>query len=236
MPIGALLRNRWTYAAFLALLLIVVGGTAVWRLDALRDRPTPAPHPPVTGEGSFDRFRLEGFRHTSYHLGQKVFSVEAGEIVHRRRRVGPLAVNPLKELVLSDVRIELNPLPEGSGPGAEPSVRSGVENMLLQEKLGMVSRVLFHELVLSSSRDGTFRFRVRAREASVDLAARSVTFPGPFLLESAAGDRLEAEDVQWRDDQETFHVRGAFLLHQANGVTPGRDTYFVVEESGKVVR
>jgi hypothetical protein len=234
--VAVFLRNRWLYAALVALLLIVVSATAAWNLRTLKDRPPPERRPEMSGGESFDRFQLQGFRHTSYHMGRKVFAVEAEEILHRRHRVGPMAVNPFRELVLSGVRIELNPSPEPSGPGGDPSVRGAVENMLLQEKLGLVSRVIFRDLTLSYSRGDVFRFRVRSPEATIDLATRSVLFPDVFLLESASGDRLEGEDVVWADDFETFHARGPYIVHEHQRVTPGRNTYFVVQESGKVLR
>ena len=54
-----------------------------------------------------DKFRVTDLEYThNNQFGEKVFSIHIGEFRHKKRKIGPLTINPIKELELNNVHIE----------------------------------------------------------------------------------------------------------------------------------
>ncbi len=219
-------------------LAVAAAGYLAWT------RWKPARDPLSTTEGSparFDRFRLQGFEHTTYEGDEPVFTLRADEIVHRKRKIGPLTLNPIKEIVLQGVTIELRrssrrPRRGTGNDGQASSLSPFLEDMVSRKGLGIVTRLLINRLDVKVFRDDALQFSVTAASASVGLRDRSIHLEGGFQLQAGSGDRLRAREARWAGLEEVFRVAGSYVWFRSGEPIQGINGQFRVQEDGVLVR
>src|SRR5262245_10374391 len=80
-------------------------------------RRNPAPEDAAAEkavEGS-DRLYIGGLDYAAYDGSNPIYHVSATQLIHRKRKVGPLTLNPVKEVEIDGLRVEF--LPRGAGTG-----------------------------------------------------------------------------------------------------------------------
>ena len=185
--------------------------------------------------GGVDRLRITDFQHTVYAGERPALSLHADVIVHRRRSLGPVAINPIKELVFSGVNIEMMaPEMDPRASGAYLAVL--IQQMLSQANLGFVSRVLMEDLELTMLNDRVEVFSLSARKAEIAMAEPVVEMSQGFRLLSANGDRLRAQSARWEVQRQIFDVAGPYRLTTAAGPAHGSGAIFRIDPSGAIVR
>jgi hypothetical protein len=236
-PRDPIRRWRLWLAAGMALLV----AWAAWSLAAhLRQRDHPATAAtdtaittPAGTDPAFDRVYLKNVSQSAYDGGEKLWSLSAEEIVHRKRKLGPLTLNPIKEVEMTGVRMEIDRRAPGPGEqGAKDEdldlpIGSILEAMLSAKDLGFVSRVLVTRIAMSIVQGGEPTFTLQADSASIGAEAGVVRFKGGVTLSGPAAGQIEAAEAEWRADRRRLLVRGA----TGQG---GTTTYRIDRERGLV--
>ncbi len=226
-------RKAWLVVAALVLACGYLAWTMVSTLASLPSESETGGEPE-----DFDRLRITDFQHTVYAGERPALSLHADVIIHRRRSLGPVAINPIKELVFRGVNIEMT-APEmdpraSASAGAYLAVL--IQQMLSQADLGIVSRVLMEDLELTLLNDRATVFSLSTRKAEIAMAEPVVELSQGFRLISANGDRLRAHRARWEVQRQIFDVDGPYLLTTAAGPAYGSGRIFRVDPSGAIVR
>lgn len=187
-----------TWALAIAAIVSVATAVALVTLT----RRTPSPHAP--GEAAStealpgsDRLYLSGLDYSAYDGADPVFRLQARKLIHRKRKLGPLTINPVKEVELRGVRIDLLP-PRSSGVAPAEAAHSGpsldllLKGMLSSKNLGFVSRVILRDLEIEDRRGGDT-------------------------------SHLTADEVIFRPGEDHLEVRGRFEIRDRDGRRSGRD-------------
>jgi len=233
-------RGFWIVAA----LLIFAVYAAVSLATHQRRREPP---PEWTGPSSpaADRLYLRNVAYASYHGSEKVFSLEADDILHRKRKIGPLTMNPVKEVEMKGVRIRIyrsDPAGGGDGPGPigdrpeaegiDLSIGSILREAMTAKDLGFVSRVVIRPLHLTFFRGGEEAFSIAAGAASIGLEPDVLRFDHGFTLNERGGGQLVATSAEWRSDSRRLVVDGLYERRDAEGSRHGKRATFRIEPAG----
>jgi len=217
----------------------------VFYLYTNRTAPDPEGAPAETAE-RFDRLHVKGLQYTSTFKGRKIFSLAADELIHRKRKMGPLTLNPVKEIALVGVRLEIHDLggEGGQAPGEDKRallalpVRRIVEETASSQGLGFVSRVLIDrlEITFMSAQDVEI-LRMSAGSAALGLDAGAVTLSQDVSIRSAEGEELSAREVIWRQEGGLLLTRGDYRFRGMLGGEEqrGRDGRFTLTAAGRIL-
>lgn len=231
---------RWAGAAS----ILGIAALVAFYLSSYRSAPDLEDAPAQPAE-RFDRLHVKGLQYTSSIKGRKIFSLAAEELIHRKRKVGPLTLNPVKEIALVGVRIEIHDLGGESGrtPGEGEVVLLGlpvrkiVEETASSQGLGFVSRVLVDRVEIAFlSVKGTEILNMTAGRATLGLDTSEVTLSRDVSFRSAEGEELTAREVTWRQEDGLLLARGDYLLRNAPGGEErrGRDGRFTLTAAGRI--
>jgi hypothetical protein len=160
----------------------------------------------VTGS---DRLYIGGLDYSAYDGSEPVYRVSAAQVIHRKRKVGPLTLNPVKEVEIDGLRVDLLPRRSGSGGGMPPPPRSLdaiLKELLASKNLGFVSRVVLKDIAIE------------------DRSGRGEPF------------RFAAEEVVWRPGDKRLVVHGPFEHLDGTGSHRGTDGAFDLAADGRLVR
>lgn len=220
-------RRLWVAAG----LVLLVGWAGVALVTHLRHRPRPStriePDTPT-----FDRVYLRDVEQSSYEGGAKIWSLSAAEIIHRKRKLGPLTINPVKEVEMTGVRIEVDRRGSAADESLDLPIQSILEKTLAAKELGFVSRVVVRHLDLIVLEDGQPFCTLEAGGASVGLEPALVRFSDGVTVTGRAGERLESADAEWRSADRRLVVKGGFRLRDASGLHAGRGGAFRIDPDG----
>ena len=72
----------------------------------------------------FDRFYLTDVEYSQYEGAEKLYTVHVDEVTQRKWQIGPYTVNPIKEIKMTNLRIEV--AERGAGTGRNTSGPSGL--------------------------------------------------------------------------------------------------------------
>jgi hypothetical protein len=225
-------RAAWLVVAALVLGCGYLAWTLVFRLASLPSDPNSS-----ASDGSFDRLRIIDFEHTVYAGQNPVLSLHADEIVHRNRSLGPVAINPIKELIFTGVSIKMTApeeIPATGGGAATAYVAPLMRQMLTQTDLGLVSRVTLKDLELTMSGYGVPIFSLSAKHMTIGLEESAVVLSQGFRLISANGDRLRAGGARWKARAQSFEVNGPYRLTTAAGPAHGSGGVFRIDPAGAI--
>src|SRR5262245_29097496 len=99
-------RSLWRIIIAVALMLLVA-----WIAVSFVARRPPAPPPAASADRdlpALDKIYFEDVVQEAYDGSMKLWILSADELVHRKRKVGPLTINPIKEVEMTGVRIEID--------------------------------------------------------------------------------------------------------------------------------
>lgn len=185
-----------------------------------------------------DRFSASGMQHTVYDRGEKLYSLKADAIVHRKRKIGPLTINPVKELALQGVEIEIyEPIDrtdEGFSGASPVPIQELLRKATSGNDLGFISRVTIAPLKLVYFREAEELFTLTAKSVKMGLDTSRVNFEGDFTIAAAAGDRLRAHAAEWLEDERRFSIAGPYLLESAEGAQTGAGALFTIDPAGRI--
>jgi hypothetical protein len=201
--------RRWALAACVLAIVVTLAALAL-----LTRRARPASGEATADSGAApipipesDRLYMSGIDYTGYDGAEPIFRLQAGSLVHRKRKVGPWTLNPIKEVEMTGVRIEIFPDPEGRGRSRRPLSLEGIlQGTLFSKNLGFVSRVRLLDLQVDDRRD------------------------------NAAQDHLTAAEAVWRPGDRRLVIEGAFEFSDGEGIHRDTNGAFAFSEDGRLVR
>lgn len=229
-------RRFWVPAA---VLILVVAGAAVAFIPGRIPRPEPPASPPQAVPAA-ETVELRDFAYASSVRGQKVFTLKADSIIHRRRKLGPLTINPIKEVEMNGVRIEIVQGAASGGGSAsgtadvELPIRGILSESLSSRDLGFVSRVLMNRLRVAVVRDQVEQLSIVARAASAGLDSGALHLERGVTLTTRSGQHLEAQAAEWRFDSRRLVIPGAFVMQDGRDIHPGERTTFRIGADGRL--
>ncbi len=206
----------------------------------------------------FDKFNVSGIDYTHYNEGKKVFSIKSGKIIHRKRKVGPLTINPVKEIEMAEVFIEINQNKHFSrnvqyvqyGKNEQKAQgeskiekRSDIfplsfsdilKKTVNDKRLGLISRVEIREFGLKVLQTGNEQFTITAKKVTLGLMSQKVLFRDGFSLVSVNGEQLIARKAQWENKRKSLYIKGAYELRGKKGTTTGKGAFFTIDSNGKI--
>lgn len=217
--------------------LLVLGSTAfLTSCSTVEDAEAPASRAaPI-----FDRFVIEGVSHTAYEGSRKIFTFEAEEMIHRKRKVGPLTINPVKEMEVTGVKLAVYRDSSASASQAEKEessipLKDFIEKVGSSTNLGLVSRVLINDLEITLYRGGTLEYTLAAGRATAGSGDREIDFEDGFRLTSSAGQELNARRARWSNDRNRLLVSGDYSLRDGAEVTKGSAAEFILGPEARIL-
>ena len=236
-------RGRRFWATAVVLILITCAGIALF---ARRPGEPPGgprlPAKPVQDVPTFDRIYLRNVSYSSYVRGETTFTLKAEEIVHRKRKLGPLTLNPIKEVEMNGVRIEIYqsaPPAGGRGPQAEDvdlPVQRILKESLSAKDLGFVARVRMNRFHLVLLRGGVEQLSIVAGTASVGLDSAILRIDDGFTLSTHGGGQLVAKSAEWRFDSRRLSVPGTYVQKEGRNTRRGEEGIFRIGPDGRLTR
>ena len=236
-------RAQPFWATAVVLIFIACAGFALF---ARRPGEPPGgsrlPAKPDQAVPTFDRIYLKNVAYSSYVRGEKTFTLQAEEIVHRKRKLGPLTLNPIKEVEMNGVRIEIYqgaPPPGGQGPRAEDvdlPLQTILKESLSAKDLGFVTRILMNRFHLALLRGGVEQLSMVAGAATVGLDSAVLRIDDGFTLTTRAGEELAARSAEWRFAGRRLFIPGAYVLKVAQNTRRGEGGTFRINSEGRVTR
>ena len=238
LNVGTGLRQiRWTRIVVGVLTLAVVAILLILVVIGFRQK---GDDPRAASQGRVsDRLRFKGLEYRFLGEGGEVFSFEAGEVDQRTTKLGPLTLNPVKEIWMSDVRIRIDvgsPLPESGSSNPVPfSTGKVIQYVLENQDLGFVRRVVIHRFESFFVRGDESLWELRAGKATLGLGVPRVLFENGFSLVSGQGHQLTAMEAEWRPDVRCIQVRGPFSAQVDEGHRRGKDGAFSLGRDGELM-
>lgn len=153
---------------------------------------------------------------STFHGDRLTRRIDAAQILVVPRRVGPLEVAGVHELVLTRARIELF-ADEGAGDGAGGS---GVFGLPMRPGVQLVSGSIF-ELEWSLSRGGVELAHFSASRGNVDFRSGDVSLQQLRLVHSPTRRQISAPAATLRGGSEVV-IRGDFVVRDDAGERAGR--------------
>lgn len=242
-----ILKKRPIRLAAIILVIILVSGFLYFGIGEQ--------NPDIRGKSKvpkFDKFSLSGIDYTHYNKGKKVFSIKSGKIVHRKRKVGPLTISPVKEIEMANVLIEINlnkhyarnlQHDQKVQKAGNLEIRSDIfplpfsdilKETIHDERLGFISRVEIRRFDLKVLQMGQEQFSIAAKKVTLGLKSQKVLFQDGFSFVSVSGERLIAGKAQWDNKRKSFFIKGTYELRDEKGTTTGSRAFFTIDSSGKI--
>jgi len=232
-------RHIGILLAALAALLLAGGG--IW----LAERPgAPAASPRETGRTLASR--VEGIQYTASRDDRIEVAVGAAAVETRPRRVGPIRLSLLRELVVEDLRLHF--AVDRDPPAARPRERprpvapvaaaaEAVDEMRDVLNLGGVTRIRARPLELRFVGPQGPRFVLFAGEGATRPGGERLELGRGVRVETAADRRLEARSATWWRRTGRLDLRGPWTLHDGPTHVRGTDAMFATDvERGRIWR
>jgi len=178
--------RRWALAACVLAIVVTLAALA---LLTRRARPASGDVTPASGAAPIpesDRLYMSGIDYAAYDGSEPMFRLQARSLVHRKRKVGPWTLNPIKEVEMTGVRIEI--FRSEPGRPVRPLSLDGIlQGTLFSKSLGFVSRVRLLDLQLDDHRGGAVQDRLTAAEAVWRPGDRRLVIEGAFEYSDETG-------------------------------------------------
>lgn len=229
----------------LVILCVAVVSGFIFFLNTERERP---PHDSNISKKFANLYVFEG-TFTHFVKGKRVFTFEAEEVVHRKRKVGPLTINPIKELELTNVRIELhdmdylNTLKKFDSNTHDTMMDPQAIRLPLGQifkktfgdmQLGFVSRIIIRGITLEANQAGKGLFKLFAKKAEFKMRSMNVIFEEGFSLTGKNGQRLVTLRAEWKDKKAAFFIPGLFVFKTGQQEHASSNAYFSLQASGEI--
>jgi len=231
-------RRFWIPAA----VVILLAACAAIALVPRRTRQPEPPARPLQAIPAADMIYLRGFAYSSSVRGERTFTLKADEVTHRKRKLGPLTLNPIKEVEMHGVWIEIfqGAAPAGGSDSVAPEVDLPIQSILAEslsaKDLGFVSRVLMNRLRVAFLRGRVEQFSIVAGAASAGLDSTALRFEHGVTLSTRSGRQLDAQTAEWRLDSRRLFVPGAFVVQDGRDILRGEGASFLIGPDGDLKR
>lgn len=216
-------------------LLVLAAGAGWLALGNLDRQPGGTPSPAAHSE---PRAQMAGVTYEA----EGGLRLTARQIVQRPRRLGVLAVNPWRELVIQDAQLLLPLRPEVDDD--QHSSRTSHTELPFDEVIldfaravggGVVTRVRIENLEIAAEDAQGRVFTIAAAEARLESKSE-LDLRGGVTIHTREGRHLEAERAGWDHDDWRIRVRGPYELSDAGHTAAGRDGVFVLDRTGALRR
>jgi len=220
--------SNWTRALRITVataLALLVTALIVGTVSRISNRPRFTVEPTIGREV----FRVTGISHRSLAGASLQYSISADEVVCRKRKVGPLTINPVREIVIRSARIRLGSDSTGrAGPWSKAVVmdlRSIFEALMTQYNLGLVTHVRVEDIeIVVADREGD-RLTLRSGRLVLDRSQPLRLEQGVTVI-SAAGQLLKARNATL--DLDRVVIDGPWTLRDADGERHGDSARFTI--------
>ncbi len=230
---GGITWLRWVLGTTLA---VIVVSLSLWvgiqffrRADA-----SGAPDQPP----DFDQVRLGGVSSKILDDEQRLLTITVDSLVHRKRRLGPLTINPIKEIAISGVRLEIESPPRVPGVFGEgrflTTLRKGIGELLSRHDLGFVSRIVIHELDIVGLREGRQVFAFHAGRLVMGVGDQAVSLEQGITVQTPSGERLDAWSGRWEPREQRLVVTKSFLHRRKGKTVRGAEASFRFDRTGEI--
>jgi hypothetical protein len=178
--------------------------------------------------------------------GRKLLTLTADRIEQRSKRLGHLVFNPLKEMYLANVRLEIHryreprqqPASSQPAPTTDPEANEE-ENLLpikdlLQAMRDMPSAatVRVEPFAATLFRDGRPFVTLAADRLLIIHQGEDCRLIGHVVLSATAGDSLRAGEARWAAERKALLIPGEFVLTTARGEDHGSHAAFQMSAKG----
>ncbi len=185
---------------------------------------------------------------THFEKGKRVFTLEAEEVIHRKRKLGPFTINPIKEMVFHNVRITLHDMSylnsRERSQTSMPSRREYAETFQLplhgifqktfgDLQLGFISRIIIHGITMEAKQEEK-GFTLFAKKAKFGIKKSNIAFEDGFSLTGKNGQRVVSHRAEWKAKKEAFYIPGMFVLKTNEKEQASSNAYFSLLASGNI--
>lgn len=248
------LKSNWLLVVAIVLIGFLIALTLNTQSLIFFTTSSQKPTPP-----RFDRLHITDLEYTAVANGHE-FTLTVQEVTHVKRTLGPLTVNPLKELQLTGVALRLgstavdidgstaaapSSTPSSTGDPlsspAKPRIRMGsfmnslpeiFKDMFRVKDLGYISRVQIHKLTIHAAMPHDTSFSLIANEAELGTAKGVLLFSKGFSLETPMQQKLVANTAEWRPKGKTLFIPGTFVMKTPEKEFAGTNASFTLTSSG----
>lgn len=248
------LKSNWLFVVAIVLLGFLIALTLNTQPLFFSLPPSPEPNP-----RRFDRLHITDLQYTAMVNGHE-FILTVQEVTHAKRTLGPLTVNPLKELQLIGVALRLGStsgdidgsttVAPSSSPSstedtpsspAQPRIRMGsfmnslpeiFKDMFRAKDLGFISRVQIHTFTIHASMPHNTSFSLIANKVELGTSQGAILFSKGVSLETPSRQKLVANEAEWQPKAKTLLIPGTFVLQTQSKESAGRNGAFSFTSSG----
>lgn len=197
-------------------------------------------------DAEFDKFSMSEIEHTIYEHGRKTFIFSCEELVHGKRKFGPITVNPIKEIQMLKVRIEViqddSPKQDtdvdsltSQPPIISKSLNKALKKILTNRDLGSISRVVMSNFTLNVSRNGGKHFTVRADTVRMGVKSSQAKFDHGFSIVTKTAEELSSKEAIWKGEKNAFYIPTDFRIKNAEGEYRSSKSLVTVNSAGKII-
>jgi hypothetical protein len=188
-----------------------------------------------------DRLYIENLDYKIYDGADLIGRLRARELVHRRRKIGSLTINPVKEVELNGVRFEILPRRERERVSAglvpdDTGLQTLLEGALASKNLGFVSRIVLRDFEVDDRRAGEAGVHLRAGLAECRPGRGPIRLADKVEWRAAGRLLLKTDDADWDPEARRLVVRGSYEAQEGTAAHQGRDATFRIEAGGLLVR
>jgi hypothetical protein len=235
---------KWLRRILGASLILAVGTLVLWvGYRSGQRRVAARPDGEVRRSANLE---VTDLNHEFFDREHRRLNLHADRLVHRTRRIGPLTINPVKEIELHGVRLEFDMDQLGTTRGDDfdnrfleerilSMIRRAFAELLVHHELGFVSRVSVVGLDVDLLQDGARSAGLHAGRLVLDPLERGFTLQDGVELLSPSGDRLQTREAHWDPDVRGLVVSGAYLLHHDDHARSGTGAAVGFGRGGRIV-
>ena len=181
------------------------------------------------------RGRTTGLSFRSVGEGEGTAFLEAREIVDRKRKIGPLTINPLSEIRMTDVTIEIEVPPDDPGVDlVPPAIGNLLESGLASRGLSFPTRVVIEPFRLLVRREGA-GWELRGSRMTLESASGDATFERGFSLRTQADHYLTGKKAKWVSGRKCLVVSGRYAVRDSDGARTDRGGVFRIDRDGRLL-
>ena len=243
-----------SYGKLIAIVAAATAATLILLLIgyqlALSGRP---PIDPVSSsEGRrFDQFITTDISNTYRVGGETLFTFRAEKVIHRKRKLGPLTINPAKEIRMQNVEIEIHvsatagrdggegEIPAAAGDSgntdiARLSLQQVLKHTFSAKELGFITRVVIQGITVKVFQKKEEQLALAAGEVTVSLRSPNARYMNGFTLISKDGARVSTGEAEWQGQTRRFFVPGDYVFEDGSEVQRGREAFFAVSPESRI--
>ena len=199
----------------------------------------------------FDKLRLTDLEFTHHQLGHKIFTIHIGEILHKKRKLGPFTINPIKELELNNVAIDIfhdqppsrseetDSIPKASLYPIDLSsltLRSILGQSFRAKELGFISRVRVNTIKMIGLQNNQEQWSLVANRGELSGKKKRMVFKGGVTILTKEGQSVETNKLEWWNDKNAFYAPEEYVMKDDEGAHRASGAFIAISIDGKILR